>query len=334
MTTETIPDGFLLYQSEHRNNWPEARIIAEPVGPKELNEPRVLVKRQFTDLIGSRGEQLVYLPGQPAISLFTGAGGFDIGIERAQFCVVVQHEMEKCCCETLIANRPMFFRHAALIQGDIRKTPTSMILREGGLRVGETAIIFGGPPCQGYSTTNTRRTLDDPRNSLIFDFLRVVREAQPQFFIFENVPGFVSMAENRFLREFLKEAYNSYYELVYGLVEASEYGVPQHRCRFICNGTRRDIFEIDDMLASLPAPQHFDTKDIKVIKTLSEREYDLYTHAPGIRYFPDRELLIPPSPLGNRRSDGSLRRSKRFIEFYRRLEKEEPGRIVKAPVTA
>ena len=65
-----------------------------------------------------------------------------IGLEQAGFCCVVQHEIDAMCCETLIANRPNFFRHAALIQGDIYKTPTSMLLEEAGLRVGEVALTL------------------------------------------------------------------------------------------------------------------------------------------------------------------------------------------------
>jgi DNA-cytosine methyltransferase len=299
----------------------------------ELKEPAVLVRRKQTRLYGPNRDELVYLPGLPVISLFTGAGGMDIGCEAAGLCVVLQHEWEEVACQTLIANRPTYFRHAALIQGDIRNTPTGMLLRESGLRVGECGVVIGGPPCQGYSTSGKRQP-DDPRNSLVFEFLRAVRDAKPHFFIFENVPGFITLSQGDFMRRFLKEAHDAYYELVYGLVDCAEYGVPQRRVRFVCTGTRRDLVECEGVMASLPEPTHFAPADLAVMEAIKasmlfpQIEIQRFTHAPGIRYFPDRPVLSPPSPT----FDGS--RSSGYLEFYDRLEREEPDRIVRAPQSA
>ena len=312
--------------------WSDAEIVAEPTKTKDLTEPRTLVRRRLGNIVGSRGEELVYLPGPAAISLFTGCGGFDIGIEQAGFCVVVQHEWAPAACQTLIANRPDYFRHAALIQGDIRNTPTSMILDHGNLRVGDAHVLIGGPPCQGFTTANTQRgKYHDDRNDLVFEYLRIVREAKPQFFTFENVAGFMELNKGAYFEAFLQAAFGSYYELVYGLIDASEHGVPQYRCRFICQGTRRDIAEIDGTLAALPKPAFFERRDLRLIQTIEKipmfaGQYDLLTHAPGVRYFPDRPILRPPRPLHRRES----RRSKRFMAFYDRLRKEEPDRIVTA----
>ncbi len=320
------------------NTWPEAQIIAEPHKTTAKTGPEVLVKRRQTALSGPHDEEMVFLPGLPTISIFTGCGGMDIGIERTGFCTLVQHERDEMCCKTLIGNRPNFFRHAALIQGDIRETPTSMLLREAGLRVGETALLCGGPPCQGFSTANVNRgKKPDERNNLVWQFLRVVKEAQPQFFIMENVPGFLTLHKGAFFHEFLPRAYDCYYELVYGLIDCCEYGVPQYRCRFLCMGTRRDLWEIEGKLGSLPKPQCFNEKDLAQIqqmegRPLFEHELNLLTHAPGIRYFPDRPILTPPPPVwqgGNNHEKAGRRRS--FVEFYRKLHAEEPDRIVTQP---
>lgn len=321
--------------------WPEAEILREPLREKELREPTVLVQRRSHLFLGSRGEELISLPGEPVISLFTGAGGMDIGVEQAGWCCVVQHEWDSAACETLMINRPNFFRHAALIQGDIRKTPTGMILQEGNLRVGEAAMVCGGPPCQGFSTAGKRRP-DDERNDLVFEFLRVVNQARPKFFVMENVPGFLSFNKGDYLRWFLEQAYKSYYELVYGLLDAVEYGVPQYRCRFICMGTRRDLAHCDGIIASLPKPicfSHHDLDRIEEARTtlFPEVPLELLTHAPGVRYFPDRPVLVPPHPLSANRDDDAdwddwKQRSKSFIAFYDRLRREEPDRIVEAPM--
>lgn len=310
--------------SGHPRTWAEAEVLAEPV--KNASAPIVLVRRRDSGLVSPDNADLAYFDRPPAISTFTGCGGMDLGIDQAGFMVVVQHESDELCCQTLIANRPNCFRHAALIQGDIRVTPTSMLLREANLRVGEAHLVTGGPPCQGFSTSG-KRDLKDFRNTLIFEFLRVVREAQPSFFLFENVPGFVTLAQGAFFEAFLREAHAGYYELVYGLLDAAEYGVPQHRVRFFCSGTRRDLAEIEGVLGSLPKPQCFSMGDLKVIRAGGEQAERLM-HAPGIRYFSDRPVLRPPAPTA--RISGA--RTKTFLKFYEQLERDEPDRIVRDPV--
>lgn len=320
--------------------WTHSELIQRPLPAKQLHAPTVLVKRLLPEIDGPRHEQLFYLPGNPAISLFTGAGGMDIGLEQAGWTSVLQHEWDENACATLIGNRPHYFRHAALIQGDIRQTTTAMLLREAGLRVGEAHIITGGPPCQGFSTGNTKamRHEDDQRNDLVLEYVRVVREAQPHFFLFENVPGILRFQDGRYFRWFLEHAHSAFYELVYGLVDCVEYGVPQHRVRFICMGTRRDLVECDGLLAGLPAPECFSESDLRTIRESSESLFGdgaarRLRRAPGIRYFPDRPVLIPPRPTCSQgRSSDGFGRSEEFMDFYDRLERDEPDRLVTVPV--
>lgn len=327
--------------------WPQASIIDAPLTAGKKSgwdgSPRVLVRRNPTMLRGPHGEDIFYINGcGTVISLFTGAGGMDLGLEMASMVTLCQHEWMPEACETLIANRPRVFANAALIQGDIRRTPTEMILREAGLRVGECHIVCGGPPCQGFSTANSNRkrgeTEGDARNDLVFEFLRVVNEVQPQFFIMENVAGLLSFNKGSYFKAFLERAYGCFYELVYGLVNAAEYHVPQYRTRFICMGTRRDLWACDGMLAGLPKPECFHQADLDKIQAFARmplwgEELELLQHPPGIRYFPDRPVLVPPQPIGRRAGDDDEERgrSKSFINFYRRLRREEPDRIVNAP---
>lgn len=324
-------------------HWPEAEIIANP--SSKPGAPQVLVRRNIPDLVSAdRKTNLFYLPGEPVISLFTGAGGMDLGVEGAGFCTVVQHEYDQHACGTLINNRPRCFRHAALIQGDIHQTPTSMLLQEGGVRVGEAGLVCGGPPCQGFSTANSNSAggTYDKRNDLVLEYLRVVREARPKFFVMENVAGFLTFKGKvnglTYPEMFCQTAYDSYYELVYGLLDAVDYGVPQHRTRFICMGTRRDLVECDGILASLPEPQNFSKDDLAVLDSplvtlFGEEESQqakLIRHAPGVRYFPDRPFLRPPHPNNSADSEHHGR-SVSHIEFYRNLIENEPDRIITAP---
>lgn len=316
--------------------WPEATIVTDVVKNRDLKNPTVLVRRnKVRSIISPHGDEFISLPGHPVISLFTGAGGMDIGLEQAGgFCCVLQHEWSDVCCKTLIFNRPRYFRHAALIQGDIRNTPTTLILAEAGLRVGQAEIVCGGPPCQGFTTTNSKaqKGIYDARNDLVFEFLRVVRETQPAYFIFENVPGFQTFNKGEYPKAFLKAAHDAFYELVYGLIDACNYGVPQRRVRFFCMGTRRDIAEIDEQLAGLPPPANFSNRDLNLIKAIDgsplfTSEQRRRMRAPGIRYFPDREFLIAPAP-NSHDGEGDLGISKTYMDFYDNLEQHEPDRLV------
>jgi DNA (cytosine-5)-methyltransferase 1 len=307
--------------------WPECSIVDTPV--KRPESPRLLVKRNVQPIDGPHDEEIFYLPGNPCISLFTGAGGMDIGMERAGFCTLVQAEWDYSACQTLMANRPRYFRDSALIQGDIRQIPTSMLLQAAGLEVGEAHLVAGGPPCQGFSTDNSHSGSGryDERNDLVFEYLRVVSEAKPKFFVMENVPGFLSFKGQvngtEYAEHFCRQAFECYYELVYGLINAVDYGVPQYRTRFICMGTRRDLAENKGILASLPGATHFSQRDLDQMASSLFPDQDIACHPPGVRYFPDRPFLKPPHP----NHDGQ--RSQAFIEFYSGLIQNEPDRLVR-----
>jgi DNA (cytosine-5)-methyltransferase 1 len=124
------------------------------------------------------------------ISLFSGALGLDLGLERAGFEVRVAVEANRFAAETIRCNRP----DLPVIQKKIESVTAGEILRWAGLRVGEAALLTGGPSCQSFSTAGQRGSLSDPRGSMFRQFLRVVREARPRFFIMENVCGVLSAA--------------------------------------------------------------------------------------------------------------------------------------------
>ena len=173
-----------------------------------------------------------------AISLFSGAGGMDIGFEQAGFEVVVAVEQDPSCCDTLRRNRP----RTPVINGDITKITTKEILDVGGLSKGEAAVAFAGPPCQPFSLAGERLGLDDPKGRLVMEFIRVVREALPLSFVMENVSGLRNWnggkALRLFLEEFSKPIGDDSYVVSYSVLDACDYGVPQHRERLFIVGNR------------------------------------------------------------------------------------------------
>src|SRR5262245_60414839 len=114
------------------------------------------------------------------ISLFSGAGGLDYGLEAAGFDTATALEMNSDCCATLRASRPKW----RIIERDIIDVPTKELLDVAGLRAGEPALVAGGPPCQpfskaGYWSRGDSLRLDDPRANTLAAYMRVVEEALP-----------------------------------------------------------------------------------------------------------------------------------------------------------
>ena len=131
------------------------------------------------------------------VSLFSGAMGLDIGLEQTdRFRMVAAVEQEHAFCETIRANHvagrlPAEF---SLFERDIQALDPAEILEATGLRVGELDLLVGGPPCQSFSTAGRRRTVQDPRGTLLWHFLRFVEALRPRFFLMENVRGLLSAA--------------------------------------------------------------------------------------------------------------------------------------------
>ncbi len=125
-------------------------------------------------------------PTSSHISLFTGAGGLDLGLEEAGFVTRVCVEVDRDCQSTLERNRRFRGDQNFTLLGDLNSTPPSAILAAAGLRPYEATLISGGPPCQSYSTAGKRGSINDPRGQLFFKFADVIEEAKPRFFIMKN----------------------------------------------------------------------------------------------------------------------------------------------------
>ncbi|WP_242045093.1 DNA cytosine methyltransferase [Anabaena catenula] len=173
-----------------------------------------------------------------AVDLFAGAGGMTLGFEQAGFDVLAAVEIDPVHCATHEFNFPfwqIFCKSVVEITGEeIRK------LSKIGNQ--EIDVIFGGPPCQGFSLIG-KRLLDDPRNSLVFHYIRLVLELQPKFVVLENVKGMTIGKHQNFLLEIISEFEKNNYRVRqdYQVLNAANYGVPQNRERLFLLACRQDL---------------------------------------------------------------------------------------------
>lgn len=162
-------------------------------------------------------------------SLFSGCGGLDLGFIQAGFKIVWANDFFKEAVETYRNN---IGDH--IIHGDITKIPSSEI-------PDDFDILLGGFPCQGFSVANTKRSMDDGRNFLYKELMRLIADKRPKFFVGENVKGLLSMQNGKVIEMIVNDFKSLGYDVDYKLLKASDYGVPQHRERVIIIGNRLGI---------------------------------------------------------------------------------------------
>jgi DNA (cytosine-5)-methyltransferase 1 len=186
-----------------------------------------------------------------AISLFSGAGGFDLGIEAAGFTTKLCTDIDYHSCQTLELNRDAlkkngnhhFLSEAKIVQKNIKEYTTAEMLVDAGLKKGEVALVYGGAPCQSFSVFGQRKGMDDPRGTLLWDYLRVIREVEPVSFLFENVAGLLSIDDGKVFKQFIDELSKNVdgktaYKVEHYLLDTASFGVPQYRSRVIVFGTK------------------------------------------------------------------------------------------------
>ena len=182
-----------------------------------------------------------------AISLFSGAGGLDLGIEAAGFVTRLCTDIDDFSCRTLNLNKSRqhgkFLQQAAIAQRNIKEYSTEEILKDARLTREQVDLVYGGPPCQAFSVFGKRQGINDPRGTLLWDYIRVIHEIQPRSFIFENVAGILTVDGGRVF-DMLKAALETNdsgercYNLSYALFNTAAYGIPQYRQRVIIYGVR------------------------------------------------------------------------------------------------
>ena len=293
-----------------------------------------------------------YKENRDVISLFSGAMGLDIGLEKAGLNVVVGQDFDASCVKTMRVNG------YKVMEGDIREITPQDLLEMTGLSVGEPFLVCGGPPCQPFSTAGKRLGINDPRGSLFMDFIRMIDYIRPRFFIMENVKGIISAPlkhvsaaerdendpEQRLgtvLDVILAEFEKLGYKTVYGLLDAVNYGVPQFRERFVLIGSR------DNENIFLPLPTHFHMHQNKeyqwqtVRAAIGELEAD---DGECAAFSEERLKFLKMVPEGGNWRDlpkdvipvamgGAYKSGGGKVGFYRRLSYDQPSpTVVTSPV--
>lgn len=191
-------------------------------------------------------ERIGYTNPPTHVSLFSGIGGFDLGFDGAGFKTLGAVEADEHAAATYRRNL-IEGDHLdqdeppTLLERDIRDVTTQEILEAAGVGVGGLTAISGGPPCQGFSHLG-ERDADDPRNELYREMVRIVHQAKPVFFVMENVKGLATMHGGDAIIEVAEAFADAGYHVTWDVVNAVDYGVPQHRERVIMLGKRVDAF--------------------------------------------------------------------------------------------
>ena len=164
------------------------------------------------------------------VSLFAGAGGMDIGFEKAGFKTIWANEYDK----TIAPSYQNYFPDTKFDGRSVRDIPDADL-------PDFVSGIIGGPPCQSWSEAGARRGIDDPRGELFFEYLRVIKRTQPTFFVAENVHGLIHSRNMDSFQKIIKMFEKEGYKISWKLLKASDYGVPQDRGRVFIVGYHKSL---------------------------------------------------------------------------------------------
>lgn len=291
--------------------------------------------------------------------------GFDLGLELAGVHPTLAVDVDRWCCESIRGNRP----NLVILQQDVSAL-TGGDLRAARGGKGDVDLMVGGPPCQSFSPGGKRSALSDPRGNLIYEYLRLISEVRPRFFVLENVANLVTAAlkhrpikdrpgkhwslktyesgrlndkdgavpmlpeelSGSAVRQVLSDTESLGYRLSFAVVDAAEYGAPQHRLRFLMLGSR------DTAAPPVPPPTHGPAgSGLRPFRTVRDAIADL-TSEPGPHSQYTEEVarffrLVPPG--GNWRDlpnelqrdamGGSFEAGGGKTGFYRRLSWDAPS---------
>lgn len=197
-------------------------------------------------LVEGGGSAASMRPALTSIDLFCGAGGITEGFREAGYRCLYGNDVMPEAIETFAANHPKAIADCRSVE---LVDPADVRARLG-LEKGELDVLVGGPPCQGFSINAPERFMSDPRNKLFRHYERFLEEFEPKAFVFENVPGLLSMADGKVFRQIVKVFSQLGYKVTAKILFAAHYGVPQERWRLIILGSK--FGEV-----SHPLPTHY-----------------------------------------------------------------------------
>lgn len=164
------------------------------------------------------------------ISLFSGAGGLDLGFHKAGFVTVAANEFDTNICPTFRANFP----DVELYECDIRKISSETFPND-------ICGIIGGPPCQSWSEGGSLRGIEDARGQLFYDYIRILRDKKPKFFVAENVSGMLASRHSEAVNNFLEMFSEAGYDVNLKMLNANDFEVAEDRDRIFYVGFRKDL---------------------------------------------------------------------------------------------
>lgn len=253
------------------------------------------------------------------ISLFTGAGGFDLGFESTgKYKTKCAIELVPEYFESINSNKgKVFYTHpflcdSKLINKDVKEVDFDAFAY--GRR--SHLVLYGGPPCQSFSTIGKRAGLDDPRGSLIFDFVKIVDKVRPDVFVFENVPNIGIQWNGKVLDMLLSMFHSVGYKTVHGVLNAADYGAYTRRKRLIVIGTHQK-----DILLSLPLPTHCEDTNKMPLLTENLLQWN------GVGGVLDKMPL--PSPQSEFSNHVAVRHTEPVIKRFSQLKYGEQDKIRK-----
>lgn len=258
-------------------------------------------------------------PGAPTcVSTFAGGGGSSLGYHAAGYRELLAVEWDAHACTCLRRNFP----DVHVYEGDIAALDPALLddlLTAAGHTPGSLALLDGSPPCQGFSLSGGRR-LDDPRNQLFREYVRLLRAWQPKVFVMENVTGLAMTSMRQIFREILAELTDSGYTVRVAVLDCSAYGVPTIRKRVLFIGARTDL----GLEPSFPQPTHH-----RAVVTLRQAWQGITDHGPIIYPSGHSETLAPYLEPGRAGKDAlSARGGKPSFFNLARLNIDKPGRTL------
>lgn len=264
------------------------------------------------------------------LSLFSGAGGLDIGFEDAGFDIVEQNELVDDFAETLRINNP---DNHSVVCKDVREY-------SGKHLKGKIDFIIGGPPCQPFSSASRRafgvNGTIDARGTLFNEYVRILTEVQPKGFLFENVYGIVSSNKGQDWKMIVTAFKHAGYNIHYKILDAADYGAPQHRARLIIVGLKDDInyqfplpnhgMDAPDQLKYFSAKEALNkvtnTEDISKLKVNGKYGYLLDNIPAGMNYSYYTSKIGNPVAIFAWRS--------KFSDFLYKADPQQPVKTIKA----